>query len=100
VNSSIELFSQEQAADMQSDSQRAMVAAKLANIEGRGRPKNSSIELFSQEQAADIEHVSRRTVQRAVIVLESGDVELIEAVEQGDASSWPEAQHGFGQRQL
>lgn len=68
-----------------SDSQRAMVAAKLANITGRGRPAtNSSIELFSQEQAAAIEGVSLATVKRAIVVLNSGDLELIDAVEQGE----------------
>ncbi|MGD0106883.1 MAG: DNA methyltransferase [Rhodopila sp.] len=67
-----------------SDSQRSVVAAKIANRPRGGQPLNSSIELFTQEQAAAIEHVSVATVKRAVIVLNSGDVELIEAVEQGD----------------
>ena len=65
-------------------SQRAMVAAKLANRQRGGQPLNSSIELFTQEQAAAIEEVSVATLKRAVMVLDSGDAELIDAVEQGE----------------
>ncbi len=64
-------------------SQRAMVAANLAN-RPKGSNHHASIEAMSQDQAADMLGVSRSTVQRAVIVLQSGDEELIEAVEQGD----------------
>jgi N6-adenosine-specific RNA methylase IME4/ParB-like chromosome segregation protein Spo0J len=67
------------------ESQRAMVAAKLANLQ-RGRPKeNAPIGAFnlSQNDVADRLNVSRRSVQRAAVVREKGTEELRRAVEQG-----------------
>lgn len=47
-----------------SDSQRAMSAAKLANL-GEGRPKTAQICAVSQDDAAKLLGVSRSAVQRA-----------------------------------
>jgi N6-adenosine-specific RNA methylase IME4 len=65
------------------ESQRSMVAAKIANM-GEGRPdKTASIEAVSQKEAANILNVSRSNVQRAKAVQEHGTPELIAAVESG-----------------
>jgi hypothetical protein len=54
------------------ESQRAMVAARLANL-GEGRPgKTASIDAVSQPQAAERLNVSRPSVQRAAAVLDKG----------------------------
>ncbi len=66
-----------------SESQRAMVAAKVANLK-EGRPdKTAQICAVSQTQAADMLQVSRRTVQAASEVHNHGAPELVSAVEQG-----------------
>ncbi len=66
------------------ESQRAIVAAKLANIQGKGRPEeNASIEAISQDAAATMLNVSRSGVQRARAVIDEGAQELIDAVEHG-----------------
>lgn len=66
------------------ESQRAMVAAKLATMQ-RGRPtENASIEAFSQPDAAKMLNVARASVQRAREVLEHGTPELISSVERGE----------------
>lgn len=68
------------------ESQRAMVAAKLATM-NRGRPaENASIEAFTQRQAAELLNVSRPSVQRAREVLDNGTPELVAAVERGEVS--------------
>lgn len=68
------------------ESQRAMVAAKLANL-GEGRPAETApIGAVSQEQAAEKLNVSRRSVQRASEVQERAAPELQQAVERGDVS--------------
>lgn len=65
------------------ESQRAMVGARIANLE-EGRPKKTSaIALVSQPEAAKIVNVSTDSLKRARKVIESGDKELIEAVDQG-----------------
>jgi N6-adenosine-specific RNA methylase IME4/ParB-like chromosome segregation protein Spo0J len=64
------------------ESQRAMVAAKLATLP-RGANQHASIEAPSQEAAADLLNVSRSGVQRAREVLDHGTPELVHAVEQG-----------------
>lgn len=65
------------------ESQRAMVADRIANL-GRGRPaENASIEAISQSDAAELMSVSRSAVQRAHAVRETGVPELSEAVESG-----------------
>lgn len=66
------------------ESQRAMVAAKLATLK-RGRPskENGQICPFSTDQAASMLNVSSGSVKSAKQVLEHGSKEIIEAVEQG-----------------
>lgn len=63
------------------ESQRAFVAAKLANL-GEGRP-TASIEAVSQESAAAMLNVSRSSVQRAAIVQAEATDEIRAAVERG-----------------
>jgi ParB-like chromosome segregation protein Spo0J len=69
------------------ESQRAMVAAKLATLK-RGANQHSKegaqICAPSMEQAADMLSVGKRSVTNAKQVLESGSKEMIEAVEQGN----------------
>ena len=66
-----------------SESQRAMVAAKLATLKQGARTDLSPIGEMSQAQAAEMLNVGKRSVERAVIVREKGTPELAEAVEQG-----------------
>jgi len=68
------------------ESQRAMVAARLATMPHGGavyaigdRPIG-----LSQPEAADVLNVSDRSVKRAKTVLDNGAQELIDAVEQGE----------------
>ena len=66
----------------QSSSQRALAAARLANITGPGRPSGiASKEAISQSEAAQRLHVSRATVQRAAAIFK--DRILAAAVEAG-----------------
>jgi len=68
------------------ESQRAMIAAKLATM-GEGRPeKTASIEAVSQGNAATLLNVSRSAVQRARVVYTNGDPDLVNAVERGDVA--------------
>lgn len=69
------------------ESQRAMVAAKIANL-SNGQHKGSSIDLaqISQGDAAKMLNVSAASVKRAKIVKDKGTPQLIEAVERGDVS--------------
>jgi|SaaInlStandDraft_7_1057024.scaffolds.fasta_scaffold98518_2 hypothetical protein len=70
-------------------SQRAMVAAKVADMKV-GQDKRSKLpeggikEGVSVEEAAEQLSVSPRSVHRAKVVQDSGDDELIQSVEQGD----------------
>lgn len=66
-------------------SQRGAVAAKLANLE-KGDNQHTANAATSQGQAAQMLNVSPDTIQRAKKVIDSGDEELIEAVETGDMS--------------
>lgn len=69
-----------------SESQRAMVAAKLAQL-GEGRPsKTAPIGAVSQDAAGEMLNVGRRTVQRARDVIDDAVPELASAVERGDVS--------------
>lgn len=73
------------------ESQRAIVAAKLANLNQGGKggvtDSNASIEaLVSQDAAAEMLNVSRSGVQRARAVIDEGAPELVEAVEHGRVS--------------
>lgn len=79
------------------ESQRAMVAAEIANLE-KGRPiENRSIDLFvepdeievepvTQKKAADMLSVSVPSLKRAKQVKDKGTPELVEAVKSGKAS--------------
>ena len=69
-----------------SESQRAMVAAKLANMRQGERTDISSIELMSQEDAADLLNVGVSSVKRAKTVQDQGDESLIAAVMSGDVA--------------
>ena len=69
-----------------SESQRAMVAAKIANLAG-GRPaKTASKEAVSEAAAAARLRVGRSSVQRAKEVLRRGVPGLIEAVDGGEVT--------------
>ena len=69
-----------------SESQRAMVAARLATL-GKGRPEtNASIDAFTQPKAAELLNVSRPSIQRASTVLNHGTPELVAAVDADDVS--------------
>lgn len=78
-----------------SESQRALVAAKLATM-GVGRPKNSAIlhdcagaaatPGRSLDAAGEALSVSRRSVASARVVLATAAPELVKAVEAGDVS--------------
>ena len=62
------------------DSQRAMVAARLANLP-RGTNQHAPIGASTQNAAADLLNVSRRSVQRARAVIDLGTPELATAVD-------------------
>ena len=69
------------------ESQRAMVAARVANL-SIGRPlENRKICLFSvsQSDAAQMLQVSDRTVRHAKRVLDAGSDALTDAVQRGEA---------------
>lgn len=68
-----------------SDSQRSMVAARIATL-AKGSNQHASIEAPSQQEAADLLNVSRSSVQRAREVIESGTPELARAVERDEIS--------------
>jgi hypothetical protein len=64
------------------ESQRAMIAAKLANLDSSKHA--ASIEAaISQPQAAELLNVSERSVSRAKQVLKKATPETIAAVESG-----------------
>ena len=70
------------------ESQRGMVAARIANLGQGARTDLASIEAksdgrLSQVDAARLLNVGRATVQRATTVVEIGAPELIEAVDRG-----------------
>jgi len=65
-----------------SESQRAMVAARLATMQQGMRTDLASIDAKSQPEAAKVMNVSRATVQRAKAVQELGVSKLVHAVEQ------------------
>jgi len=69
-----------------SESQRGMVAARIANLK-RGRPElNISIDLFTQPDAAKALNVSVPTVKRAKEVLAEGAPSLVQAVDSGEVA--------------
>lgn len=72
------------------ESQRAMVAARLANLD-QGRPSDKPANLpdlpaVKQDQAAQLLHVSERSVRTARQVQEQGAGELVEKVERGEVA--------------
>ena len=68
------------------ESQRAMVAAKLANMPQGARTDLAPIGARSQSDAGKLLNVSRRTVQRASEVTDAAVPELASKVEQGSVS--------------
>ncbi|MDQ4119913.1 MAG: ParB N-terminal domain-containing protein [Acidobacteriota bacterium] len=69
------------------ESQRAMVAAKLANMRQGERTDISQIcERLSQSDAAELLNVSPRSVFAANSVIKNGVMELVEKVEEGELS--------------
>lgn len=65
------------------ESQRAMIAAKLATMEQGARTDLASIEAKSQTEAADMLNVSRSSVQRAKVVQDKGVEEVVDEVMAG-----------------
>lgn len=65
------------------ESQRAMVAARVANMPSGARTDLASIDARSQPEAAAALNVSRPSVQRAARVQTSGTPELVRAVDEG-----------------
>lgn len=68
------------------ESQRAMVAGKIATLPAHRPSETAPIGAVSQDNAADMLNVGRRSVQRAREVLDQGAPELIAAVERGQVS--------------
>jgi N6-adenosine-specific RNA methylase IME4 len=68
-----------------SESQRAMVAAKLATLR-RGDNQHSPVGETSQAEAAALLNVGKRSVERAAEVRDHGAPELVAAVERGTVS--------------
>jgi ParB-like chromosome segregation protein Spo0J len=68
------------------ESQRAMVAARLATLKQGARTDLAEISAMSQPQAAAALNVSRGSVQHATKVIDRGAVELVTAVERGEVS--------------
>jgi hypothetical protein len=66
------------------ESQRAMIAARRANMPQGARTDLAAIAAMSQAEAGEIMNVSPDSIQRANKVLESGDDELIAKVDAGD----------------
>ena len=68
------------------ETQRGIVAAKLANMRRGGREANPSkdgIDPIAQEKAAKLLNVSTKTVERASKLVKAGKPELVAAAEQG-----------------
>ena len=65
------------------ESQRAMVAAKIANLEHGQRADRGANLPISQSLAAEMLHVGARSVKSARAVQRKGTPELVAAVEQG-----------------
>lgn len=68
------------------ESQRAMVAARLATMKSGARTDLAPIDGRSQPEAAKLLNVSTRSVQRATVVLKKAKPEDVAAVERGEAT--------------
>jgi predicted HTH domain antitoxin len=70
------------------ESQRAMLAAKLANVDGAGRPKEipQICGIISQADAAKMLNVSERTISSARKIQKDGVPELTKKIESGRIS--------------
>jgi N6-adenosine-specific RNA methylase IME4/ParB-like chromosome segregation protein Spo0J len=68
------------------ESQRAMVASKLATLRQGARTDLSPIGEMSQGRAAELLNVGKRSVERAAEVRDHGAPELVRAVEHGAVS--------------
>lgn len=71
------------------ESQRAAVAAKLANLSHGQRADHAraaNLPVVAQAQAAEMLNVSERTVRAAAKVIHEGDEALVKAVERGDVA--------------
>jgi hypothetical protein len=68
------------------ESQRAMLAARIATLGDGQRQVGQLADVPTQEQAAEILNVGERTVRRAREVLNEGVPEVISAVERGAVS--------------
>ena len=68
------------------ETQRAMVAAKIATMPQGARTDLSPIGERSQENAAGLSNVGKRSVERAAKVLKRGIPELVDEVERGEVS--------------
>ena len=66
------------------ESQRAMVAQKLATLKRGGDRSKASIDALKQDDAAKLLNVSPASLDRAKTVQRKGSPELIAAVEQGE----------------
>jgi ParB-like chromosome segregation protein Spo0J len=66
------------------ESQRAMIAKKLANMPAHRPADNGANLRTSQNEAAELLKVSRRSVQLAAVIQEKAAPELVAAVERGD----------------
>lgn len=70
------------------ESQRATVAAKVANLkEGRPSAETSAIAPVSQGQAAELLNVSRDSVKRAKHAIDKGAPEVVAAMERGEIAA-------------
>ena len=67
------------------ESQRAMIAAKIANL-SEGRPSNDTKDAVSIPKAAQVMNVSRASIGRARKVLDKAAPEVVAAVEAGRVS--------------
>jgi hypothetical protein len=70
--------------------QRAIVAARIANLE-QGQKKADTAQAVTQTEVARILNVSEDSIQRAQKVLKQGVPELIEKVERGEIEVKPAA---------
>ncbi|MFH1574164.1 MAG: DUF5131 family protein [Acidobacteriota bacterium] len=68
------------------ESQRALIAAKIASMKQGARTDLAPFGAKSQPEAAEVLNVSRRKVQRARKIVDSGTAALVRAVEQGQVA--------------